>query len=510
MSGQLGVLVGAALAVLALVGGAVWLLKSVLGSGRLPPPRTAAGHKCPGCGLLNFPTAEACRRCGFALLTREAPPAGRLLVFSRNAPVFALLAIAAGWYVHYSVTVLGWLALLAGLAAGLFALFRKGGDEAARRGARRAVLFNALALVVCCVVPFTYLYNLRSLVAAGAPRWKTFELYEGRYRVDFPGEPSANAPDDFAPQFGTTRAETHSVKTETGAVCGVSYEPLAGVELPDPEQALDGAAASMLERTHYRLISRKSLLHEGHPALELQLLVRAKGGGPPGRAFYRLVLSPTHAYSLTLVDAEGGRLLDARERFFDSFHLLTPAEAAAEEAARAPALKESRQNRLHAYAFGGDVARVKELIAAGAEVNPSDTPQPPLLVAAREGQGLVVKALIEAGANVNYREPKTGDTALMKAATRCKRADEAVAALIKAGAALDLRNTEGESALIRAAAYGCPGMVRQLVAAGADLSLKDEKGRTALARARENQAKGYNAEAAEAVVAALAAARAPE
>ena len=70
----------------------------------------------------------------------------------------------------------------------------------------------------------------------------------------------------------------------------------------------------------------------------------------------------------------------------------------------------------------------------------------PLMLAAREGRAEVVKYLIKKGADVDAVAGNMwGYTALMKAAW--KNRSEAARLLIKAGADLELRNSEGETAL---------------------------------------------------------------
>jgi ankyrin repeat protein len=59
-------------------------------------------------------------------------------------------------------------------------------------------------------------------------------------------------------------------------------------------------------------------------------------------------------------------------------------------------------------------------------------------------------------------------------------------ALIDAGAKVNARNEEGETALMLAARSGATSSVKVLITAGADLNIKDNKGHTALQLTQEN------------------------
>ena len=85
---------------------------------------------------------------------------------------------------------------------------------------------------------------------------------------------------------------------------------------------------------------------------------------------------------------------------------------------------------------------------------------------------------IEAGADLNAREPAGGSSPLITAATF--GATEAAVELIEAGADLDQRNNDGSTALITAAFFGRTDVVEVLLGAGADKSIRNNGGSTAL------------------------------
>lgn len=84
---------------------------------------------------------------------------------------------------------------------------------------------------------------------------------------------------------------------------------------------------------------------------------------------------------------------------------------------------------------------------------------------------------IDAGTNLNERDPFGGSSPLISAALFDKA--EMAKMLIDAGADLDVQNNEGSTALITAAFFGRPEIVRMLLDAGADKTIKNKFGATA-------------------------------
>ena len=85
-------------------------------------------------------------------------------------------------------------------------------------------------------------------------------------------------------------------------------------------------------------------------------------------------------------------------------------------------LDEMAREELHAAAQHGDLIRVRELIADGFSVNTFDRylTWTPLHYAATEGHLEVMKALIEAGADVNaHDDRRIGNTPLREVAGNC-------------------------------------------------------------------------------------------
>jgi len=107
-----------------------------------------------------------------------------------------------------------------------------------------------------------------------------------------------------------------------------------------------------------------------------------------------------------------------------------------------------------------------------------------LLAAAESEDVKQVRALLDAGADIEAREEMYGRTPLMEAAIAGKA--PVVAALLERGAAVDAKDTVfGSTALMFAAGEGGSEIVRLLLAKGADVSSKNNEGYTALDAAEE-------------------------
>ena len=131
-----------------------------------------------------------------------------------------------------------------------------------------------------------------------------------------------------------------------------------------------------------------------------------------------------------------------------------------------------------------DLSAVKKLLAAGADVNIVDKEidSTALSEAVKHGNREMVRVLLKAGADVNLRN-HDGQTALMmldKDATA-----DLVRDLVAAGANVNLKDKDGASALIIAAASDNADVLQALLDAGAHVNAKNKEGVTALMKAAE-------------------------
>jgi ankyrin repeat protein len=124
----------------------------------------------------------------------------------------------------------------------------------------------------------------------------------------------------------------------------------------------------------------------------------------------------------------------------------------------------------------GDLAEVRQALAAGADVNVRDTlGGTPLLDAAWSGNLEITNLLLANGADVNARHTEGGSTALEYAVLTDR--PTVVRALLAAKARLDIQYKDGQSVLHSAAARGNREVIDSLIGAGAVVDAVDANGR---------------------------------
>lgn len=159
---------------------------------------------------------------------------------------------------------------------------------------------------------------------------------------------------------------------------------------------------------------------------------------------------------------------------------------------------------LMSAARSGSVAAVKVLLQAGANPKAREKwfEQTALMWAAANNTAAIVDALVEGGAEVDARaktlpgqqpRPKKADTAFQSAHSNFPRggftallfaaqynAGDAIDALLKHGAKIDLADPDGITPLMMAILNGHYDTANRLIARGADVNKADRSGRTAL------------------------------
>ena len=123
-----------------------------------------------------------------------------------------------------------------------------------------------------------------------------------------------------------------------------------------------------------------------------------------------------------------------------------------------------------------DAAKVKQLIGSGTSINATFNGRTALHTACGPfGSVKMAKLLLSLGANVNATAEGSGSTPLIMAASNTKGAKELVPLLIKHGADVNARGSNGKTALSEAASrYGYskdyPNVIKLLISKGADVN----------------------------------------
>jgi cytohesin len=129
---------------------------------------------------------------------------------------------------------------------------------------------------------------------------------------------------------------------------------------------------------------------------------------------------------------------------------------------------------LDGAAGAGDVARIRALVEAGADVNESDeSGVTPLFVAAYSGHAEAVAALLEMGADV-HRWDSRGEPLMHWAAE--EGTPEVIRLLVEAGADVNQRSPRGWTGLHEAALLGRADIAEELLRAGADPNVVESEG----------------------------------
>ncbi|XP_063609173.1 poly [ADP-ribose] polymerase tankyrase-2-like [Penaeus indicus] len=141
-----------------------------------------------------------------------------------------------------------------------------------------------------------------------------------------------------------------------------------------------------------------------------------------------------------------------------------------------------------------NIEKVRELLENGANPNISTGHVPVLLRAARDGALYVVQALLRAGADVDARSEQ-GNSALHEAARVGH--NEVVICLVYSNAHVDAINRNGVTPLQTALSYGQVEVVQTLIRFNADVYLKNKVGESALTIAEHLGYVGLTGSAAE-------------
>ena len=247
----------------------------------------ASGNvRCDGCGLVNWASAEVCKRCGAALGAR-----GRWASEDSWQP---------SSYRDHSPRPVG------GKSSGSFGKLIVG-----------VIVVMALAGTLYGGLP-EYL---------SGPRWREFTFAPGNFSVRMPAHPAVDT--SSLPPPGELPWMRTSAKLWRKEACFVNVADVPFLQVVGDAQ-LEQVALQMAKGTDSTVLSKRAVTFDGGRGIELEMK-------PPdklmtdGRAYCRIYLAGSRIYMLMLVGHENGRLVRERGQFFDSFKLLqkgfTPAHS---------------------------------------------------------------------------------------------------------------------------------------------------------------------------------------
>jgi ankyrin repeat protein len=128
-------------------------------------------------------------------------------------------------------------------------------------------------------------------------------------------------------------------------------------------------------------------------------------------------------------------------------------------------------------------ASLSELLVSAAHTNVRSPLGGRLLLSAANRSFDVTQLLLQKGADVNFRDPSSGETPLMAAVGGAML--DTAGALIARGADVNAQDRSGRTALMRAATQTNSGFITLLVDHGARVNARDSSGDTALMRASD-------------------------
>jgi len=132
-----------------------------------------------------------------------------------------------------------------------------------------------------------------------------------------------------------------------------------------------------------------------------------------------------------------------------------------------------QETELFSKVSDNDINAVKALIAAGADVNYQKDDMMGYTALGLAKDTVMMEVLISAGADINHQDNRTGYTPLMNALNGCN--NDVAGFLIRQGADINIKSNDGATALILAC--GCSeDIAKQLLEKGADIHALTDKG----------------------------------
>jgi hypothetical protein len=259
-------------------------------------------NRCGNCGFLNFAAASNCKRCKATL---DAP------VGDVESQFFG--GYAAGWQPGYQTapdypqpayTSPYFNTPVAPL------------PRTSKNGGANAVLLSLLGVAVVIALGIGVFWKFSKPASANLG-WQEYKSQDGSFTVEMPTKPMERVNSQMTP---AGEFETHLM---LGNMRSQGVYVVAYTDYPEDttDISFDSAAEKAANNAGATLLSKKSTTFEGHPGMEVELLVspeRVPGGG---RGVCRINWVAPRLYVMFVGGPESSEVYQTRAKFLDSFKL---------------------------------------------------------------------------------------------------------------------------------------------------------------------------------------------
>lgn len=429
--------------------------------------------KCDKCGFVCGEASEYCKSCGasFKVAASAASPSqsgNRQSTKIAQASLAAAVAALVWSGLHEQLGQLSYLltALLfvTALVLAIVALSQIRQNPFLFGGKR----FAQSALAGCGIVVLIYGMAVPSLLTRRKEInvvWRQYESDQGKFTVRMPGE-AKHSLQYIEVKAGKVPMHMYGVDLGPKGACISGFADFSDFNLnASNDTVLDNAADGAGVFSESIVVSKTKITQYGYDGREVVLKPATQKYAKNTFAIGRVFLVPPRLYITILAAPESGELYQERFKYLDSFRpLTTPLMEAAERgqiALIAKYLSESTDEKEKAVAF---------------------------VRAARSGHKETLRYLSNADVSVNAKD-YSDRTALMMAAAYSTpvdiRTESCVTFLIGRGANLDCQDADRQwTALTWSIMEGGGNATLALIQAGADVNIKDRNGETALTHAK--------------------------
>ncbi|MDQ3817401.1 MAG: zinc finger Ran-binding domain-containing protein [Acidobacteriota bacterium] len=259
--------------------------------------------RCNNCSFLNFTASESCKRCGAPLATGEGNEAQALQF---HQPVC-----------HSGQSYYPQANSFTGQSQPYFE------DSETRHGSKLKLGAWTWLSIVCLLAVVGFRLYMRYGGAGEPPEsaWKMFTPKDNAFSVLMPGEPKVESVQRFKQVQMQSTTTKYELDTEGGSTFVVVY---LEYKVFPPNMTADKAFDDVVDgiSSQAPVLSRKEVILDGHPAMELEI-GRPVAGGNTGtyKGVMHLYWAPPRVYA---VGADGPDTSDAsasRKKFLDSFKI---------------------------------------------------------------------------------------------------------------------------------------------------------------------------------------------